>query len=471
MNWGDRQAVADAPVWATPRVLEGGFVSGELMAQLQDGDVRNEYYLTPEGLDKLDRLLKSKCYRIRVPEHGALLMVAWLLNNGQTEEAHAILKEIGPYFHRLRFYPEDTSRVDSAAPLDSLFVRSVGEAINSIQKRLQMQASEYVPRFRMKNSQRKANLDWLPLKWKLLSFWTETCNGDGMPGECFPEGWGARALNLVCEFERLKQRDANTNAGRARKSSTQEMTLCIQKCLGMTKDYLSDHDKLCLKAILSGNEAKHSPLGSSEFASFQEHIRNSIPADETPVLNNLINRLAEEDPNCGLSQESIEKISLNFPKNLGKIVNQTRTGTLEELIKVGMVPSSEAMAALVPLLMARTLNNNIPDQSLRHLGHALDNAFSARRSVLLLSLLSQVRFDELPWAKPLFCFREGKFFQENVKTTMKLIVKTALEAFPQTVLPNKLRQSLSSLAHSVDEDIPLCDELAADIFMGRFSDC
>lgn len=106
LNWGDRQAVVDVPVWATPVVLDGGFVSGELVAKLDDGDKPNDYYLTMEGLMELDRMLETGCYRIPVPEHGALLMVAWLLDNGQMEEAGSLLQEIKPYFDRIRFYPD-----------------------------------------------------------------------------------------------------------------------------------------------------------------------------------------------------------------------------------------------------------------------------------------------------------------------------------------------------------------------------
>lgn len=81
LNWGDRQAVADLPVWATPRVLDGGFVSGELLSQLQKDDKPNKYYLDGPGLMELDRLLQNGCYRISAPEQGALLMVAWKRQN------------------------------------------------------------------------------------------------------------------------------------------------------------------------------------------------------------------------------------------------------------------------------------------------------------------------------------------------------------------------------------------------------
>jgi hypothetical protein len=46
----------------------------------------------------------------------------------------------------------------------------------------------------------------------------------------------------------------------------------------------------------------------------------------------------------------------------------------------------------------------------------------------------------------------------------------ALDYFPATILPNPLIQELSHLLDAGRSDVPLVEELAADIFMGRFSD-
>lgn len=44
-----------------------------------------------------------------------------------------------------------------------------------------------------------------------------------------------------------------------------------------------------------------------------------------------------------------------------------------------------------------------------------------------------------------------------------------ITSFPQAILPNKLLQELRALAKGADLQIPLVDEVAADIFMGRSS--
>jgi hypothetical protein len=89
-----------APAWATLRVVKGGFATGgllaggplepherDLLARLGDDDQDtararlNAYYLGEEGLAELDGTLASGRYRVRLPEEGALLAVAWLLRH------------------------------------------------------------------------------------------------------------------------------------------------------------------------------------------------------------------------------------------------------------------------------------------------------------------------------------------------------------------------------------------------------
>src|SRR5207244_1885997 len=65
----------------------------------------NSHYLSEEGYRELQEMLASGCYRINVPEEGALLVAAWLMAHGENETARSLLDQIGPYLMRLRFYP------------------------------------------------------------------------------------------------------------------------------------------------------------------------------------------------------------------------------------------------------------------------------------------------------------------------------------------------------------------------------
>jgi hypothetical protein len=56
------------------------------------------------------------------------------------------------------------------------------------------------------------------------------------------------------------------------------------------------------------------------------------------------------------------------------------------------------------------------------------------------------------------------------RATLTQAVTLAVEAFPQTILPNKLVKELQALAAGAGLALPLVEELAADIFMGAFAE-
>jgi glutathione S-transferase len=84
---GSRQPMADAPVWATPEVFTGGFVTGTLLAggpmrphemeiaarigadaAQEDRQKLNTWFLSDAGFVELAERLNSGCYEIEVPE-------------------------------------------------------------------------------------------------------------------------------------------------------------------------------------------------------------------------------------------------------------------------------------------------------------------------------------------------------------------------------------------------------------------
>ena len=92
VDYGSRTPLRDVPVWATPEVVTGGFVTGALLAggplltheeqlleAVDDGtstpDARralNSWFLSEDGLAQLQRMLRSGRYIVGVPEEGAL---------------------------------------------------------------------------------------------------------------------------------------------------------------------------------------------------------------------------------------------------------------------------------------------------------------------------------------------------------------------------------------------------------------
>jgi len=90
---------------------------------------------------------------------------------------------------------------------------------------------------------------------------------------------------------------------------------------------------------------------------------------------------------------------------------------------------------------------------------------------LLLNLESQVKIEELPWVGAIERFGKGKLDTSQVAhQALRDIAFLALTSFPHAILPNKLLQEMRALAKQARLDLPLTDELAADIFMGAFSE-
>src|SRR5690606_5868728 len=112
----------------------------------------------------------------------------------------------------------------------------------------------------------------------------------------------------------------------------------------------------------------------------------------------------------------------------------------------------------------------ITDPLLRQLDAAIYRSFRRRRSLLLLDLQSQVRIEELPWVAAMEVFRAKNLStRELARQTLQEVTRLALASFPHALVPNKLLQELRALVVQAKLDIPLVDELAADIFMGEFS--
>jgi len=95
-------------------------------------------------------------------------------------------------------------------------------------------------------------------------------------------------------------------------------------------------------------------------------------------------------------------------------------------------------------------------------------AFRKRRA--LLELHQPVSLDALPWVQAVGRYRSaGEDTVSGARATLARLSGLALEAFPATIVPNPLVTELRALADEAQLSLPLVEELAADIFMGRFS--
>ena len=154
LHIGDRNPVSGTPAWVSLEVAHGGFATGVFLAAgpLDDFESRrlaslgpeqspsprlplNLSYLTEKGLRELLAMLDSGCFRVQVPEHAALLVVAYLATSGRVDDADDLLTTIEPWMSRLRFYPEPSETsivVKSTVHLES--VGQVAERLGRIEE-------------------------------------------------------------------------------------------------------------------------------------------------------------------------------------------------------------------------------------------------------------------------------------------------------------------------------------------------
>jgi hypothetical protein len=71
----------------------------------------------------------------------------------------------------------------------------------------------------------------------------------------------------------------------------------------------------------------------------------------------------------------------------------------------------------------------------------------------------QVTLDELPWATPFLTRRQGDAAKVAARDAFVLVVSEVMAAFPYTIMPNKLLQSLQELVEASGLEIPLVNEV------------
>jgi hypothetical protein len=158
------------------------------------------------------------------------------------------------------------------------------------------------------------------------------------------------------------------------------------------------------------------------------------------------------------------------PAHLARKVLATRIAPLAELLDLELVRSTESAAPLLVQAVGRAHAQGISDPRLQGWFDQLYGAFRRRRSLLLVNLEQQVRLSELPWVQALApeLAASPAAQQHAARALLADTVPRLLRAFAHTVTPNKLVKELRALARLTGVDMPLTEELAADIFMGTF---
>lgn len=487
---GSRTPVQGTPAWVTLEVIFGGFATGRYLAGLglDDEESRrlatlppsalsdrarlNAYYLGT-GRSELDRMLAEGLYRIDLPEEAALLVTAWLEQHGADDRAAALLEVIGPWLDRLRFYPRPRARPRRRQV--GVSVRTAGELKKALAKR---RPSAPVERMRL------AARVLLPLYDRVVRLFLETVEGEspslrrdvdgqlarrpdgqpiidgGWPCRRWPADWKARAQAVLATRPKEKPRE-----GCAR-------LLAHLATAARDPSKLTGHDVAMVRQILAGFVTRYGAPGSSRHtATRQAQAAEADRPSHALLARALATALGDAEDDAGTPDiEAILDRIPNLPEHLQQRGLEVLEAPLAELIDRGLIGSSETIARLVPGITAQVRAAQINDPGLSRLYHDLYLAFRKRRSLLLTELGGQVKLSDLPWVAAIEPWVGNEASTaEAARAALIEVVTRSLRAFPHTITPNKLVTELRSLYATARIDAPLVNELAADIFLGRFS--
>jgi hypothetical protein len=492
VSFGTRAPVQGVPEWVTLEVVHGGFATGNLLAggplkaheldllrhlnRSPDNTARaalNIYYLSESGQRDLCGMVEGGCYRIHVPEEGALLVASWLLAHGMAEEAQNLIDLITPFFDRLRFYP--TPAATPIVPSPTVHRYTVAQIVETLRERQDREQIE-----KMMESLRV----WQPLYDRAVSLFLETMEDD-QPCRNYAHDWSDRAQALLTEYNQLRKVHTLCRKPDRPKENFARLRGYLEKCV-KNPSQLTDGDRRAVQHILRCYTTRHGLPTSTDFvrrrAKQARMAAQPTFGELTPVL---IARLQKFPEGGGLGDmgavtspvEAAESVQFKIPAAASipsSLVLKTQRcwdAPIEQLVEKGVIPSGEVLAQVLPQITSQVRAAGIADRDLRRLYGAIYSAFRRRRSLLLLNLERQVKFEDLPWIKALSGLRHDNLnAKAEAHQVLEQVTTIAIVSFPHAILPNKLLQELRTLAGAAGLTVPFVDELAADIFMGTFTE-
>jgi len=482
LNIGARKPTA-YPVWVTTEVVRGGFATGKALVATRFACSVDEHkaialmdvprtrealffaLLSDQGRQWLGQLIATRTYRVEYPEDTTLLVASWLHENGHAEEAKLIIDEILPYADELRFMPKI-----SAEPLKKMERQHKTEMVhrysaNDVRAKLQARKPN-----KKIETQREALQIWIPFMDRLFFHWLQLLENKPHEMPLVPsDEWKAISIELLNEYENLKKKHNLCRKYHNKKENLQILLAATHNVLA-SDSYPASLNRA--RYVVDCYVKAHGRPADARFKKIREeqNHRASLPA-HSEIAKALAATLPMSDYGLTNVEALLSHVMLDghgatiIPPNICKIVQSAMVATIPELVGQGIVPSAETMAELTTQLTALEIGRAYENEDIGLLMAETYKAFARRRSLLLLNLASQVRFDELPWVNPLISEKHPTALY--VKTAHKLAAYV-IDFFPGFVLPNPLVEQLNMLYSIAGKHRPFLAELAADIFMGRF---
>ncbi|KAA5837165.1 hypothetical protein F1721_04985 [Saccharopolyspora hirsuta] len=501
---GSRTPVADTPPWVTLEVAHGGFATGQYLAEAPlsaderarlaelpddvpgetDRERLNLWYLADAGRAELLAALRGGNYRIDVPEEAALAVAALLLERGFTEQALDLVAEVRPLMHRLRFTPrfEPVPRPTGVA----VRLEPVGEVAASLRR---VRVPEQLA------AMRETLEVWNPLYDRLVALWCSTVDGDlphldeqgelsgGWPCRRWPDDWAHARTRWLDDYAQACRERTPSGRHAHPRSNFARLRAALLAC-PVDSTALSPREVGWIRRALANTVSRHGAPGAEPRASLRAMQARSIaapthaavaglvaarldryPADGgVPSLEPITAAVSEEDAATGVP------VGTAIPEHLADKVARAWEAPVDELVHRGVITSGEVLAQVLPQLTARFAAAGLDDPVLAGVYEQTYTAFRRRRSLLLLDLEQQVRFDELPWVRALAVCRSSSADRAvAARRSLEQAALLAITSFPHALLPNPLVRELGAMSSLAGTRLPLVEEVAADIFTGTFT--
>ncbi|MBG0561209.1 hypothetical protein [Actinoplanes aureus] len=480
-----------------------------------------EHRLGEEGLRELTEMVTTGGYRLSAPEETALPVLAWLAQEqaapdraaqdqavqdqaaqDQTAQDQAaelarargdeairlLLAAIGPYRDRLRFAPEPAPA--SGLGSDVVWRTTVGEVRTALEHRS--------PRPRIETMRGTLQV-WNGYADRVLELWLRT-SGDGRIGVHLGPDFERDAHALLAEYPRLaavsppsrrhagpkanlttlRTALADVLAGRPwRRGLVQTVTDAMVRRRGTPGS--PAHAALRARQAADAALPPHHLIAhavAARLAALPQHTGTTEIAQlVAPITLPPAAHMAETQPGYAVTRAPATPGAdpagvpvCEVPPAVRAVVRRALAAPVEELVDAGLVPSAEVLAGLAPRMAAQAVAAGYPDRALRELMAAGYLAFRGRRSLLLTGLESQVRPGELPWVRAVAAHRTaGDGTRGAAAATLRRLGQLTVRTFPATLIPNPMVRELTTLSREAELGLPWVEELAADIFDGRFA--
>ncbi|QFU89711.1 hypothetical protein [Amycolatopsis sp. YIM 10] len=500
---GSRTPVADTPAWVTLEVAHGGFATGRYLAEValsEDETARvtslpedvpgrtererlNLWYLGDAGQAELLDALRRGHYRVEVPEDAALPVVAVLLDLGFAEQALDLVAELRPLMHRLRLTPRFdpvTRPSDSAVRVTS--VKDVAAALRAVRVPAQIA------------TMRDTLTVWDPLYDRLVALWCRTVDGElpylengtvrgGWPCRTWPADWPKARAEWLADFTGT----CRTHTPSGRQTNPKNNFAILRRALESCPEgsaTLTGREVGWIRRALASTVARRGAPDTEQREAWRTAQAAAVAAPTNAALAGVLARRLDRYPaDGGLPSLEVATAAVSdtettagipggtpMPDHLVRKAARSLEAPADELVGLGVITSGETLAVVLPQVTSRLLSAAIEDPVVARLHEQTYTAFRRRRGLLLLNLEHQVRFTELPWVDALAPCRSPE--PDHAAAAYRALRQTtmlAFTAFPHALLPNPLVSELRTLAKQAKLELPLVEEVAADIFMGTFT--